>query len=104
MARCDRLVLSLPLSTLQQISTLGHNIKQRSTVCECVCAVQPPSSTDLFTDNRDVYTESECGVDYASSALCAFAGYAREGNGEFDHCVPDGTGPAAVRTPLTSRL
>jgi hypothetical protein len=57
----------------------------------------------MFTDDRDVYTESECGVDYSASALCAFAGYASEPNGAFDHCAPDGTGPTTVRTPLTGR-
>ena len=42
MARCDRLVLSVSLSMLQQISTLGHNIKQWLTACESVFVLCSP--------------------------------------------------------------
>jgi hypothetical protein len=50
-----------------------------NTLCGAVVSgpwTQPPGSTDRYVDDRDVWTETEAGVDYAGSTLCAFGGYA----------------------------
>jgi Glycosyl hydrolase family 9 len=46
----------------------------------------PPGSTDLYTDDRSKYEETEAGVDYSGSIICALAGYASLAEHSFDHC------------------
>jgi hypothetical protein len=55
-----------------------------------------PGSTDVYTDNRAKYMESEAGIDYSASVICALGGYAAVPVGGFDHCP-------STRTPLTGR-
>ena len=57
----------------------------------------PSTSTDRFTDDRNKYEETEAGLDYSGSALCAFGGYAAVANGGFSGCT-------GVRGPLTGRV
>jgi hypothetical protein len=57
---------------------------------------EPPGMTDGFTDSRAKFQESEAGIDYSGSVLCAFGGYAAMADGAFDKC-------AGVRGPLHGR-
>jgi hypothetical protein len=57
---------------------------------------KPPGSTDVYTDNRGNWYESEAGIDYSGSVICALGGYAAVPVGGFDHCP-------SMRTPLTGR-
>lgn len=52
--------------------------------------------TDLFTDTKSMFQETEAAIDYSASILCAFGGYADLPAGSFSHC----TG----RSPFDGRL
>jgi hypothetical protein len=57
----------------------------------------PPGATDAFLDTLLNYKETEAGLDYSASAICAFAGYAALPSDAFDHC--EGTS----RSPFEGR-
>jgi hypothetical protein len=57
----------------------------------------PPGSTDLYTDDRSKYEETEAGVDYSGSIICALAGYASLAEHSFDHCSGAGRSPCDGR-------
>jgi hypothetical protein len=70
-----------------------------NTLCGAVVSgpfVKPPNSTDVYTDNRVRYQESEAAVDYVASIVCALGGYADTPVGGFDHCD-------TMRAPLDGR-
>lgn len=76
---------------------LNPTIGLENCVLYYVSASCAADGTDVYTNDRTNWRESEPAIDYSAGLICSLMGYAALPDGSFDDPTCD------VRTPLTGR-